>query len=212
MKSESYVNLLQDTLSKFSENLIGLVEENFDIQTALTVAEKCGMAADSVLSDITAMIERGDITLEEGQAVIAQVMNASAAVSERYSIFAQESVNKQAGVNVQALGADKGEVLNRIRNLIRKYGEYEELKDGNFLLKEPIQGLFSKDTVINVLKRNADFHESIGLKVKIIRRGGSNCCKWCAKQDGVYDKENAPKDIWRFHKNCKCTIEYTSGF
>lgn len=46
----------------------------------------------------------------------------------------------------------------------------------------------------------------------IKRTGGSKCCKWCSKLCGIYKYPNeVPKDVYKRHEGCTCTVEYIPG-
>ena len=53
---------------------------------------------------------------------------------------------------------------------------------------------------------NAKAKAKAGVKTVIIRRQLGHCCDWCAKLSGVYDLNDAPKDIYRRHDNCRCMV------
>ncbi|MBR0341032.1 MAG: hypothetical protein IJH64_02030 [Oscillospiraceae bacterium] len=53
---------------------------------------------------------------------------------------------------------------------------------------------------------NAKAKAKAGVKTVIIRRQIGHCCDWCARLSGIYDYNNAPKDIYRRHDNCRCMV------
>ena len=73
----------------------------------------------------------------------------------------------------------------------------------------------AKAPVVNVsmsfhddyIKENAKIRAKLGLKPTITRYG-SGCCKWCSEVAGRYRFGDQPKDVFRRHDNCKCTIIY----
>lgn len=58
------------------------------------------------------------------------------------------------------------------------------------------------------VEANVSFRSKIGMKQVIIRRQLGNCCDWCANLAGIYDAFNAPDDIYRRHRNCRCLVTY----
>lgn len=51
-----------------------------------------------------------------------------------------------------------------------------------------------------------------GLDCYIIRNDHGGCCKWCSKLAGKYHyPEDVPKDVYRRHDNCGCTVTYLNG-
>lgn len=58
------------------------------------------------------------------------------------------------------------------------------------------------------VEANVGFRSKLGMKTVIIRRQLGNCCGWCASLAGIYDVYNAPDDIYKRHRNCRCLVTY----
>lgn len=61
------------------------------------------------------------------------------------------------------------------------------------------------------MKKGADTCASAGLKTYIVRDSGSGCCKWCDEVSGKFAYGSEPKDVYRRHDNCTCTVVYESS-
>ena len=61
------------------------------------------------------------------------------------------------------------------------------------------------------MKKGAETCASAGLKTYIVRDPGSGCCKWCDEVSGKFVYGSEPKDVYRRHDNCTCTVVYESG-
>ena len=61
------------------------------------------------------------------------------------------------------------------------------------------------------MKKGAETCASAGLKTSIIRDADPGCCKWCSDVAGRYTYGEEPKDVYRRHDNCSCTVVYESG-
>lgn len=61
------------------------------------------------------------------------------------------------------------------------------------------------------MERGAKTCASAGLKTSIIRDAAPGCCKWCSDVAGRYTYGEEPKDVYRRHDNCTCTVVYESG-
>lgn len=61
------------------------------------------------------------------------------------------------------------------------------------------------------IERNALFRYESGMQPKIIRKSSGHCCEWCNKVAGTYSYPDVPKDVYRRHDNCDCTVEYMCG-
>ena len=58
----------------------------------------------------------------------------------------------------------------------------------------------------NYLKSNADFRNSAGFRMTVIRESVGACCAWCQDLVGVYDYDNRPSDVYARHQNCTCVV------
>lgn len=62
------------------------------------------------------------------------------------------------------------------------------------------------------VQTNVKFRSDAGLDCYIIRNDHGGCCEWCAKLAGKYHyPEDVPKDVYRRHDNCGCTVTYLNG-
>jgi hypothetical protein len=76
------------------------------------------------------------------------------------------------------------------------------------ILKRSVTNI-SQNYVDEYVEENAKFRSNSGLKEKIIRSTNGKCCEWCTKIAGIYSYP-APKDVYRRHDNCDCTVTYVS--
>lgn len=125
-----------------------------------------------------------------------------------YAGDVQDILNKKAGINISKQIPKINQ--EKIDNLIDKISEYDNFEDAKWLIDEPIVN-FTQSVVDDVIKDNVEFQYQSGLQPKIIRREAGNCCEWCANLAGVYDYPNGvPKDVWRRHRFCRCTVEHVT--
>lgn len=62
------------------------------------------------------------------------------------------------------------------------------------------------------VQTNVKFRSDAGLDCYIIHNDHGGCCEWCAKLAGKYHyPEDVPKDVYRRHDNCGCTVTYLNG-
>lgn len=61
------------------------------------------------------------------------------------------------------------------------------------------------------MKQGAKTCAEAGLKTYIIRDSGRGCCKWCDEVAGKFVYGTEPKDVYRRHDNCSCSVVYESG-
>lgn len=124
------------------------------------------------------------------------------------AVIVQEILNKQAGMRIKAQVPDLNQ--SRIDGIINRLDEAEIFDDIKWILDEPIKN-FTQAIVDDAVKKNTEFHEGLGFEPKIIRKAEANCCDWCNSLDGVYNYSEAPDDIYRRHRYCRCTVEYDPG-
>ena len=120
----------------------------------------------------------------------------------------QEILNKKAGIGIKAQIPPLNQ--SRIDGIINRLDEAEFFNDIKWILDEPIKN-FTQAIVDDSVEKNANFHKGLGLEPKLIRKAEASCCDWCDAIDGVYDYSEAPDDIYRRHRYCRCTVEYDPG-
>ena len=125
-----------------------------------------------------------------------------------YSRNVQDVLNKKANIFLKAMKPELNQ--DRIDGIVNKISEYDDFEKGKWLLGEPIIN-FSQSIVDDTIKTNADFQHKAGLRPKIVRKEAGNCCDWCKEVVGVYEYPDVPKDVYRRHRFCRCTVDYLPG-
>lgn len=120
----------------------------------------------------------------------------------------QYLLNKQANIGIKAVKPEIDQ--ENINNIINKISASDNYDDVAWMLDAPIQH-FSQSIVDETIRANAEFHSKSGMKPKIVRRLAGNCCDWCRALAGSYSYPDVPKDVYRRHNNCRCTVEYHPG-
>ncbi|WP_455936806.1 hypothetical protein [Gemella morbillorum] len=118
--------------------------------------------------------------------------------------FVQESLNKQAKIGLATQIPDVNQ--SRIDGLVGRLIS-EDFEKSKWFLDSPIVN-FSQAVVDDMVRKNAEFHFNVGMSPKIIREETGKCCKWCKNLAGTYSYPDVPKDVYRRHENCKCTVDY----
>lgn len=125
-----------------------------------------------------------------------------------YSKEVQEVLNKKSNISLKTI---KPEINHdRINGIVEKISEYDDFEKGRWLLDEPIKN-FTLSIVDDTIKTNAEFQYKSGLTPKIVRKEAGNCCEWCKEVVGVYEYPGVPKDVYRRHQRCNCTVDYLPG-
>lgn len=124
------------------------------------------------------------------------------------AVIVQEILNKNAGMGIKAQVPKLNQ--SRIDGIIDRLDEAEFFDDVKWILDEPVKN-FTQAIVDDSIKKNIEFHKGLGFEPKIIRKAEANCCDWCNEIAGVYDYSEAPDDVYRRHRFCRCTVEYDPG-
>lgn len=120
----------------------------------------------------------------------------------------QTNINKKAGIGIKAQTPKLNK--DRIRGLVNRISSSEKYDDVAWILDEPVR-VFSQSVVDDAIQANAVFQYNAGLSPKITRTSTGKCCEWCNAIVGVYDYPNIPKDVYRRHDFCRCTVDYIAG-
>ena len=128
-------------------------------------------------------------------------------LTSRAAASAQRSVNKTAGIGIKPLETEFD--AERAQGIIDRVSSqpFEEIK---WILDEPVK-TFSKNVVDHTLEKNVEFQGKSGLHPKIRRTAFGKTCPWCRALAGTYSYPDVPKDVYRRHSNCNCTVEYVDG-
>ena len=192
------------------DKLLALKNNKASYKDANEFAEELGeILADTFKDKIkTEDLPDGKMYYNIAQRIIDPNMHMTYDMVGDYSRDVQALLNQEAGISIQALKADINQ--DRIDKIVEKVSSYDSYDDGKWLLDEPMIN-FSQSIVDSTIKKNADFHYSLGFKPKIVRREVGGCCKWCKDKAGVYDYEEVKdtgNDVFRRHRFCRCTVDY----
>lgn len=128
-------------------------------------------------------------------------------VSE-YSADVQTLLNKKANLGLKGIKAQYN--ADKAKGIINRISSEENFEDISWILEEPVTN-FTQSIVDDTIKTNAEFQYKVGLKAKIIRKSTGHCCDWCEEVAGEYEYPDVPKDVYRRHRFCRCTVEYDPG-
>jgi hypothetical protein len=120
----------------------------------------------------------------------------------------QQSLNDAAGIGLKAQKA----VLNqdKIDGIINRISSEGTFDDVSWILGEPVTN-FTMSVADDTLKENIEFQGKAGMAPKIVRKSAFKCCDWCESVVGTYTYPDVPKDVYRRHDNCRCTVDYVAG-
>ena len=130
---------------------------------------------------------------------------------ELVSVFSQDvqtALNHKAKIGIKGIKAPLKE--DKIRGIVERLAEEEDFDAAKWLLDEPIV-TFTQSVVNDTIEENTKFAYKAGLRPKIVRTEVGNCCEWCKEVAGTYEYPKVPKDVYRRHNRCRCTVEYFPG-
>ena len=198
--SSEKIRRLNKAISKPDVNY---VEAN---EFALEVGNILAEVYDNNLS--SEILPNGKMYKNIAEKIIDPTMKQNYDLISLYAQTVQTSLNKEAGLGIKGIQAHLNQ--SRIDGVIKKVSEKDVFNESVSLLKESVIN-FSQSIVDDTIRENVDFHYKSGLQPKIIRKEAGNCCEWCRAVVGKYSYPDVPKDVYRRHRYCRCTVEYYPG-
>lgn len=159
------------------------------------------------LGEILATAFNLHITEAPGE-VIEEILNDRLKENHRliteFGKVAQDTLNKKANIRLATQIPNVSQ--DRIDGLVSRL-KGDNFEKNKWLLDSPVVN-FNQAVVDDMIRKNAEFHFHSGMSPKIVRKEVGNCCKWCKSLAGTYSYPDVPKDVYRRHRNCRCTVEY----
>lgn len=123
-----------------------------------------------------------------------------------YSQIVQTVINKNAGYNINALKAKLNP--NRINGFIQRLASEDLFAEVDWILDEPVR-TFTRATVDETVKTNADFNYKLGIEAVIERTERYDACSWCRALEGTYKyPDEVPAEVYMRHDNCRGRVLY----
>lgn len=146
------------------------------------------------------------ISQEEAEATVLRMLMQAHGTIKEPTARMQKHLNEKAGVGLSPVEPKFD--TDRATGLCSKLASYEKLEDGLWVLEEPVIN-FAQNVVDEFVSQNASAQFAAGMHPVIIRKPDRGACKWCLSLAGEYDYPNkTPKDVFRRHERCRCTVEY----
>ncbi|HFI0113187.1 TPA: hypothetical protein ACGO7C_000279 [Streptococcus suis] len=165
----------------------------------------------NILSDALGSSVRGD-KLPDGKMyynianrLLADTLGRNFELVSGYTEQVQGNLNELAGIGLQVQVPEINQ--DRIDGLVNRLSSEDKFDKVAWMLGEPIVN-FTQSIVDDSIKDNAEFHYDSGLSPQIIRKEGGKCCDWCREVVGTYQYPRVPKDVYRRHQRCRCTVDY----
>ena len=195
--------VLKDLLSKLHHSKASYLDAN---QYAIEVGEILSKVLGVSLTNET--LPDGKMYYNIAQRVLTDVLGRNYELVSDYTEQVQKNLNSEAKIGLAAQVPELNQ--DRIDGLVNRLASEESFDDVKWLLDDPIVN-FSQSIVDDSIRKNVEFHHKVGLSPKIVRRVVGHPCKWCKSLEGSYNYPEVPKDIYRRHGNCRCTVDYHPG-
>lgn len=195
--------VLKDLLSKLDHSKASYLDAN---QYAIEIGEILSKALGASLTNET--LPDGKMYYNIAQRVLTDVLGRNYELVSDYTEQVQKNLNSEAKIGLTAQVPELNQ--DRIDGLVNRLASEESFDDVKWLLVDPIVN-FSQSIVDDSIRKNVEFHHKVGLSPKIVRRVVGHPCKWCKSLEGSYNYPEVPKDIYRRHDKCRCTVDYHPG-
>ena len=195
--------VLKDLLSKLHHSKASYLDAN---QYAIEIGEILSKVLGASLTNET--LPDGKMYYNIAQRVLTDVLGRNHELVSDYTEQVQKNLNSEAKIGLTAQVPELNQ--DRIDGLVNRLASEESFDDVKWLLDDPIVN-FCQSIVDDSIRKNVEFHHKVGLSPKIVRRVVGHPCKWCKSLEGSYNYPEVPKDIYRRHGNCRCTVDYHPG-
>lgn len=203
----------EEVVSKELQRIIKIFDKKVETNTKIKELLRSRKSYEDVneyafeLGNILSEVLVNQINGESKELITEILTNRLKYVHENISSYAfdvQSKLNKQANIHIKPqkiqLKQDKIDgIVKRLTN-----GDFDKSK---WILGSPIV-TYCQSIVDRTVEKNAKLHYDSGMSPKIVRKESGNCCKWCRNLVGVYKYPDVPKDVYRRHGNCGCTVDY----
>lgn len=177
---------------------------------AYTYAGKAGsILADAYSKNLSSsVLPEGKMWYNIGDRVISPTLSELYDHISDYAAQVQVQLNSAAGIGIKPIIPPENK--DRAKGIIDRLSGEDDFDKASWILQEPINTI-ARSIVDDSIQANAEFHGKSGMQPKIIRKSSGKCCEWCNKVAGIYNYPDVPKDVYRRHQNCDCTVEYDPG-
>lgn len=192
--------VLKDLLSKLHHSKASYLDAN---QYAIEIGEILSKALGASLTNET--LPNGKMYYNIAQRVLTDVLGRNYELVSDYTEQVQNNLNSEAKIGLAAQVPELNQ--DRIDGLVNRLASEESFDDVRWLLEEPVVN-FTQSIIDDSIQKNAEFHHKSGLQPEIVRKSAYHCCEWCQEVQGIYKYPRVPKDIYRRHQRCRCTVDY----
>lgn len=149
---------------------------------------------------------------EEALYIISNMLEQNVKLVDAVCDVIQGDLNDFAEIGIKPVAPSKEVSKSRIKGIIEKLQETPETKSAALNLQAET---LTRSMVDEWVKVNAKFDSDAGLNPIIVRKwSGSRPSHdtkhtdWCEGLAGTYDYYDTPRDVYKRHEGCRCTVAY----
>ena len=150
-------------------------------------------------------LPNGKMYYNIAQRLLTDVLGRNYELVSSYASDVQKNLNDKAKIGLKVQVPELN--LDRIAGIVNRFSSEDNFEDVSWLLDEPIVN-FTQSIIDDSIRKNAEFHHKAGLQPEIVRTSYFHCCEWCQEVQGSYKYPRVPKDVYRRHQHCRCTVDY----
>jgi len=139
------------------------------------------------------------------QRLLSDVLGRNYEIISGYTRDVQKKLNTDAKISLKVQVPELNQ--DRIAGIVNRLASEEKFEDVSWLFGEPIVN-FSQSIIDDSIQKNAEFHYKSGLQPEIVRKSFFHCCDWCQEVQGSYKYPRVPRNVYRRHQHCRCTVDY----
>lgn len=220
-------DIVPELYKKIKSEFDGLVSSDEEIQAILndekvgTFAELYPMskrvgqyAAKSLSNHYTEeLLPDGILYWNIMESTIMPVMKNIHKIDNQLAFNVQKKLDAAQKIGIKPQESDfPEERVNSVMNMLSTLtnDNKTDLQRASQILTRSVVNI-SNSIIDNFIQKNAEFRANAGMTAKIIRTSSGHCCEWCNEIAGTYKYPDVPKDVYRRHDNCDCTVEYVCG-
>lgn len=158
-----------------------------------------------VASLIADKLPDGKMYYNIAQRLLSDVLGRNYEIISGYTRDVQKKLNTDAKISLKVQVPELNK--DRIAGIVNRLASEEKFEDVSWLFGEPIVN-FSQSIIDDSIQKNAEFHYNSGLQPEIVRKSYFHCCDWCQEVQGSYKYPRVPRNVYRRHQHCRCTVDY----
>ena len=217
MENDVLPGILQEVQERFERDFgkSGIVRNAFATLKAKKATYKTANEFAIEIGDILSKVLGASLSADKlpdgkmyyniAQRLLTDVLGRNHELVSGYASDVQKNLNDKAKIGLKVQVPELN--LDRIAGIVNRFSSEENFEDVSWLLGEPIVN-FTQSIIDDSIQKNAEFHHRSGLQPEIVRKSYFHCCEWCQEVQGNYKYPRVPKDVYRRHQHCRCTVDY----